>query len=149
MRRGVVPFKAHSTTEAVYATGYSGRHLLKQEHFNYSPTLYSQISVNTDCQTIRYQVISSSSIFLLLKWSDNKSTLHKQQQDANVIHNNDVYKKWLLYSRYIDHFAPCVFFCLAMSAYTNLQLTHCYFHVYARKCDGCNQRFSGCSRQIV
>ena len=49
-----------------------------------SPTLYSQISPTTDCQMIRYQLISNalSNILPLLKWYDNKSTLHKQQQDA-------------------------------------------------------------------
>ena len=52
------------------------------------------------------------------------------------------------FSRFINRFASVFFFALLFPR-TNLQFTHCYFHVFACQRNGCKQRFSGCLRQNV
>ena len=72
-----------------------------------SPTLYSQITGNTESRIPRSPL---SNILLLLKWSDNKSTLHKTSTRRKFFFVS-------FFSRFIDCFALCVLFHRAMSAH--------------------------------
>ena len=75
----------------------------------YSPTLYSQIAGNTE-SCIPRSPSPLSNILLLLKWSDNKSTLHKTTTRRKMFFVS-------FFSRFIDRFAPCVLFRRAMLAH--------------------------------
>ena len=88
------------------------------------------------CQTIRYQFISDSSCTIsshCLNGLKTKQHFINSNKSQNVFH--------MSFSRIIDHFAPCALSRLTLSA-CQFTFTHCYFHVHARQCNSCNQRFS-------
>ena len=79
------------------------------KYTSYSPTLYSQITRNTE-SCIPCYLTPHSNILLLFKKSDNKSTLHKTTTRRKMFFVP-------FFSRFIDRFAPCVLFRCALWAH--------------------------------
>ena len=92
---------------------------LLQEQID-SPTLCSQITGYTESRIPRSHPPPLSNILLLLKWSDNKSTLHKITARRKMFFVS-------FFSRFIDRFAPCVLFRRAMSAHQFTVISTCMY----------------------
>ena len=87
----------------------------------HSPTLYSQITGNTESRIPRSPPDAPlSNILVFHKWSDTKSSLHKTTTRRKMFFVS-------FFSRFIDLFAPCVLFRRALSAHQFTVTSSCTY----------------------
>ena len=134
------------STEVYYRTCTASYELQQSECIlllclctKYSPTVLSTALNYILLDRIRYRLISPPHVGtdISTSWFNQYFINHCKVQ--NVLH---IFLVDLLI------ILPWVFFFVSQCPCTNLQFTHCYFHMHACQRNSCNQRFSGLRQNV-